>query len=75
MPKQPISSSTEAQHPSPDSAVTTYLLSLVGHVIEGHRLSKAQHVALASKAVALYKLVVQVIHHLLHSSYPRLSIN
>ena len=55
--------------------MATYLLSLVGHVIERQRLSSAQHVALASKAVAVYKLVVQVISHLLHSCYPGFSMN
>lgn len=63
-PKHPAPSSTEAQPPCLDATLATYLLSLVGHVIEGHRLSQAQQVLLASKAVAVYKLVVQVTDYL-----------
>lgn len=49
-----------AQHVSIDSSLATYLLSLVGHVIERHKQSQEQKVLLASKAVAVYKLVAQV---------------
>ena len=59
-PKHSVPHSSKAQHVSLDSSLAAYLLALVGHVMERHSHSQAQQVLLASKAVAVYKLVAQV---------------
>ena len=42
--------------------LTTYLLCVVGHILEdeAQSLAEAEHVATATKAVAVYKLLTQV---------------
>ena len=47
-------------NPALDAHLAAYLLTLVGHIIEGGSLKEEEQLGLASQAVTVYKLIRQV---------------
>ena len=58
--RQSSLSAPGVEHASLDANLAAYLLCLVGHVVHRQSLSQEQQLSLASKAVAVHKLLLQV---------------